>query len=275
MAEFAQRVLMNEFKALSKETWTNIEVCRHPTLPCPGVADPLQRSTVLTTALVTERQRLRMERRAHRAQPRLTLLRRLLQGQNDLPPQLPSLTTRYVTSPRLDPAPNPNRNATLTNSHADFKFVRPLYHPNIYPDGRLCISILHPPGDDEMSGELAAERWSPAQRAETVLLSILSLLDDAETSSPANVDAGVMLRNAPEAYRDMVKKDTEASKQDIPADFVMPTSESAWKRKEEEGDFEMSWEDSDVESFGGSDSESDFDEEMDSDLEEEEDEEDK
>ena len=77
-----------------------------PTLPRPGVADPLQRSTVLTTALVTERQRLRMERRAHRAQPRLTLLRRLLQGQNDLPPQLPSLTTRYVTSPRLDPEPN-------------------------------------------------------------------------------------------------------------------------------------------------------------------------
>jgi ubiquitin-conjugating enzyme E2 R len=172
------------------------------------------------------------------------------------------------TSPPLDPEPN----ATLTNIHADFKFVRPLYHPNIYPDGRLCISILHPPGDDEMSGELAAERWSPAQRAETVLLSILSLLDDAETSSPANVDAGVMLRNAPEAYRDMVKKDTEASKQDIPVDFVMPTSESAWKRKEEEGDFEMSWEDSDVESFGGS--ESDFDEEMDSDLEDEEEEED-
>ena len=26
MADAAQRVLMNEFKALSKETWTNIEV---------------------------------------------------------------------------------------------------------------------------------------------------------------------------------------------------------------------------------------------------------
>ena len=33
MAEFAQRVLMNEFKALSKETWTNIEVRRHPHAP--------------------------------------------------------------------------------------------------------------------------------------------------------------------------------------------------------------------------------------------------
>lgn len=159
---------------------------------------------------------------------------------------------------------------TRTNATTDFKFIRPLYHPNIYPDGRLCISILHPPGDDEMSGELAAERWSPVQRAETVLLSILSLLDDAETSSPANVDAGVMLRNKPEEYKTMVKKDTEASKADIPSGFVMPTHESAWKRKEEEGDFEMSWEDSDVESFGGS--ESDFDEEMDSDFDGDEDE---
>lgn len=148
----------------------------------------------------------------------------------------------------------------------DFKFVRPLYHPNIYPDGRLCISILHPPGDDEMSGETAAERWSPVQRVETVLISILSLLDDAEVSSPANVDAGVMLRNKRSEYMDMVKKDLELSKQDIPTDFVMPTHETAWRKKEDEGDFDMSWEDSDVESFGGSESDLE-DEEMDSDFE--------
>jgi ubiquitin-conjugating enzyme E2 R len=34
----------------------------------------------------------------------------------------------------------------------------------------------------------------------------------------------------------------------------MPTHETAWRKKEDEGDFEMSWEDSDVESFGGSES---------------------
>jgi ubiquitin-conjugating enzyme E2 R len=153
-----------------------------------------------------------------------------------------------------------------TNSMIDFKFIRPLYHPNIYPDGRLCISILHPPGDDEMSGETAAERWSPVQRVETVLISILSLLDDAEVSSPANVDAGVMLRNKPDEYKGLATKDVETSKQDIPADFVMPTHETAWRKKEDEGDFEMSWEDSDVESFGGSESDLE-DEEMDSDME--------
>jgi ubiquitin-conjugating enzyme E2 R len=156
------------------------------------------------------------------------------------------------------------------NTPPDFKFIRPLYHPNIYPDGRLCISILHPPGDDEMSGETAAERWSPVQRVETVLISILSLLDDAEVSSPANVDAGVMLRNKPDEYKGLVKQDLELAKQDIPADFVMPTHETAWKKKEDEGDFEMSWEDSDVESFGGSESDMD-DEEVDSELEAEDD----
>jgi ubiquitin-conjugating enzyme E2 R len=117
-----------------------------------------------------------------------------------------------------------------------------------------------------MSGETAAERWSPVQRVETVLISILSLLDDAEVSSPANVDAGVMLRNKPAEYKEMVKKDLELSKQDIPTDFVMPTHETAWRKEKDEGEFDMSWEDSDAESldFGGS--ESDEDQEMDSDF---------
>jgi len=140
--------------------------------------------------------------------------------------------------------------------HLDFKFTRPLFHPNVYPDGRLCISILHAPGEDEMSGELAAERWSPAQGVESVLISILSLLEDAEVSSPANVDAGVMLRKNPNLYKERVRRDLEASKIDIPAGFVMPTHDSAFKTKKEEDDYTMSWEDSDAEEdFGGSDSE--------------------
>ncbi|KAF2841417.1 putative ubiquitin conjugating enzyme [Patellaria atrata CBS 101060] len=153
----------------------------------------------------------------------------------------------------------------------DFKFLRPLYHPNIYPDGRLCISILHAPGEDEQSGELAAERWSPAQRVESVLLSILSLLDDAEVSSPANVDAGVMLRNDIEGYKKMVKKDLEASKEDIPPDYVMPTHHDAFKTVKND-DFNMDdWADSDDEpDFGGSDSDEDMDHDWDASGDEEE-----
>lgn len=135
--------------------------------------------------------------------------------------------------------------------------MRPIFHPNVYPDGRLCISILHAPGEDEMSGEHASERWSPAQRVESVLISVLSLLDDAEVSSPANVDAGVMLRNHPAKYRECAQQDVEQSKKEIPEGFVMPTHETAYKREVETNDF--SWSDSEVEDdFGGSESDADM-----------------
>ncbi|KAI8940769.1 hypothetical protein NX059_002035 [Plenodomus lindquistii] len=210
----AQRILMNEFKELNKEKWTNIELINENIFEWSVALIVLNEDSMYYGGYFKAK----------------------------------------MTFPRNYP-----------HSPPDFKFVRPLYHPNIYPDGRLCISILHPPGDDAMSGESAAERWSPVQRVETVLISILSLLDDAEVSSPANVDAGVMLRNNPTEYREMVNKDLELSKKDIPADFVMPTHETAWRKKEDEGDFDMSWEDSDIESFGGSDSDIDSDLEMDSD----------
>ncbi|KAH4055180.1 hypothetical protein HBH50_245440 [Parastagonospora nodorum] len=58
---------------------------------------------------------------------------------------------------------------------------------------------------------------SPMQRIETVLISILSLLNDAEVSSPANANAGVMLRNKSDEYKGLVNKDLKLSKQKIPA----------------------------------------------------------
>jgi ubiquitin-conjugating enzyme E2 R len=85
-----------------------------------------------------------------------------------------------------------------------------------YPDGRLCISILHPPGDDPLSGEKAEERWNPTQSVESILLSIVSLLNDPNCSSPANVDAGVMYRNDRESFNKIVEKQVEESKKDIP-----------------------------------------------------------
>ncbi|PLB45929.1 hypothetical protein P170DRAFT_390246 [Aspergillus steynii IBT 23096] len=145
-------------------------------------------------------------------------------------------------------------------SPPEFRFLRPLYHPNIYEDGKLCISILHAPGEDEMSGELASERWSPAQRVESVLISILSLLDDAEVSSPANVDAGVMLRKDPEQYKSIVQINVEDSKNDIPEGFVMPTHQTTAAAKPVEKDDSDFWAESDADDdvFGGSDSDEDL-----------------
>ncbi|CAH8594758.1 unnamed protein product [Schistosoma mattheei] len=64
-----------------------------------------------------------------------------------------------------------------------------LFHPNIYPDGRVCISILHAPGDDPMGYESSVERWSPVQSVEKILLSVVSMLAEPNDESAANVDA--------------------------------------------------------------------------------------
>lgn len=46
----------------------------------------------------------------------------------------------------------------------------------VYKDGRVCISILHAPGDDPMGYESSSERWSPVQSVEKILLSVVSML---------------------------------------------------------------------------------------------------
>ncbi|EME82419.1 uncharacterized protein MYCFIDRAFT_211615 [Pseudocercospora fijiensis CIRAD86] len=215
----ADRVLMNEYKELSKQTWTNIEL----------VNENIYQWSVALIVLNPDS---------------------LYYG-------------GYYKAKMNFPKNYPYEPPT-------FQFDRPLWHPNIYTDGKLCISILHQPGEDLMSGEMAGERWSPVQRVESVLISILSLLDDAECSSPANVDAGVQLRKDAAGYKKRVEEDREKSKQDIPAGFEMPTHESAFKKEEKVDTF--SWSDSEAEDDfdSGDDDEEMFDEDEGTDEEDDE-----
>ncbi|EOY34089.1 Ubiquitin-conjugating enzyme 13 isoform 1 [Theobroma cacao] len=77
------------------------------------------------------------------------------------------------------------------NSPPTVKFTSEIWHPNVYPDGRVCISILHPPGDDPNGYELASERWMPVHTVESIVLSIISMLSSPNDESPANVEAAV------------------------------------------------------------------------------------
>jgi len=198
---------MNEFKTLSQEPWTNIEL----------VNDNVFHWKVALLVLNPESQYYGGYFLANMVFP-----------------------TNYPFSP------------------PDFKFKHPLFHPNVYPDGRLCISILHQPGEDEMSGESASIRWSPAQRVESVLLSVLSLLDDANIDSPANVDASKMFRDDKDAYKKKVEADLEVSKKDIPSGFVMPTTDAFNAKKPVEIQEDDIWADSDEEfDFSGSGSDDD------------------
>lgn len=47
---------------------------------------------------------------------------------------------------------------------------------SVYPNGEVCISILHPPGEDPLRYEKSEERWSPVQSVSSILLSVISML---------------------------------------------------------------------------------------------------
>lgn len=83
------------------------------------------------------------------------------------------------------------------------KIVSEMFHPNVYPDGRVCISILHTPGDDPLGYETAAERWSPVQSIEKILLSVVSMLAEPNDESGANVDACKMWRDDRSQFNDV------------------------------------------------------------------------
>lgn len=135
-----------------------------------------------------------------------------------------------------------------------FRFLIPIYHPNVYPDGQLCISILHKPGEDIMSGEQASERWSPLQGAESVLRSVLLLLDDPEINSPANVDASLLYRDHRPEYNKKARELVERSKKDIPDGFVVPQDFEPPPPPKPESEDDDFWAGSDEEfDFGGSD----------------------
>uniref|UniRef100_A0A7S1YEN1 SUMO-conjugating enzyme UBC9 n=1 Tax=Grammatophora oceanica TaxID=210454 RepID=A0A7S1YEN1_9STRA len=74
------------------------------------------------------------------------------------------------------------------------KFVPPLFHPNVYPSGTICLSILN-----------EEEGWRPAITLKQVLIGIQDLLDDPNPSSPAQTEAFQLYTNNKNEYRRRVK----------------------------------------------------------------------
>ncbi|KAI4163625.1 MAG: hypothetical protein LQ342_002659 [Letrouitia transgressa] len=87
--------------------------------------------------------------------------------------------------------------------HPNGTHVRP---PSVYPTGLVCISILHPPGDDPNHYEQASERWSPIQSVEKILISVMSMLAEPNDESPANVEAAKMWRERRGEFEEKVRR---------------------------------------------------------------------
>ncbi|XP_075690667.1 ubiquitin-conjugating enzyme E2 G1-like isoform X1 [Rhinoderma darwinii] len=77
------------------------------------------------------------------------------------------------------------------------KFITEIWHPNVAKNGDVCISILHEPGEDKFGYEKPEERWLPIHTVETIMISVISMLADPNSDSPANVDAAKEWREDP------------------------------------------------------------------------------
>lgn len=91
------------------------------------------------------------------------------------------------------------------NKPPEFKFITIIPHPNFYPDGRVCISILHE-GQDEYNYESLSERWLPSHSVSTILMSIVLIFNNPNFESPANVDASIEWRNSWNTYKNKIYK---------------------------------------------------------------------
>ena len=91
------------------------------------------------------------------------------------------------------------------NRPPSFRFLSDMFHPNIYEDGRVCISILHE-GVDEYKYEDISERWNPSHSINSVLLSVLAMLSSPNFESPANITASMLWQKNYDEYKYKVYK---------------------------------------------------------------------
>ena len=86
-------------------------------------------------------------------------------------------------------------NHSIRSYNASGKFTPPLFHPNVYPSGTVCLSILN-----------EEEGWRPAITIKQILLGIQDLLDDPNPESPAQADAYNLFKRDRPAYEKKVKQ---------------------------------------------------------------------
>ncbi|XP_010520281.1 PREDICTED: ubiquitin-conjugating enzyme E2 7-like [Tarenaya hassleriana] len=86
------------------------------------------------------------------------------------------------------------------------RFTSEIWHPNVYTDGLVCISILNPPGEDPSGYELAGERWMPVHTVESIVLSIISMLSSPNDESPANLEAAIEWRDQRDEFKKKIRR---------------------------------------------------------------------
>jgi len=74
-------------------------------------------------------------------------------------------------------------------------FKPALFHPNVYPSGTVCLSILDP-----------EKGWRPAITVKQILIGIQDLLDNPNPSDPANSPAYSLYTTSKSKYHDKIRE---------------------------------------------------------------------
>jgi ubiquitin-conjugating enzyme E2 G1 len=88
---------------------------------------------------------------------------------------------------------------SFPNDPPSIHFTSKMYHPNIGTDGKLCMSTLHDQRTDNFYDK-ADEKWNPANTIQSIVLSMMLIIQDPNLESPANIDAAKDLRENKVAY---------------------------------------------------------------------------
>ncbi|KYQ93484.1 putative E2 enzyme Ubc9 [Tieghemostelium lacteum] len=75
------------------------------------------------------------------------------------------------------------------------RFPKDFFHPNVYPTGTVCLSILNEDGD-----------WKPSITVKAILLGIQDLLDTPNPKSPAQQPAITLFLHNIEDYKKRIKQ---------------------------------------------------------------------
>lgn len=75
------------------------------------------------------------------------------------------------------------------------KFAKGLFHPNVYPSGTVCLSILD-----------AAKDYKPSISIKQILIGIQELLNNPNQADPAQKEPYELLKNNPAAYEHRIRQ---------------------------------------------------------------------
>lgn len=114
------------------------------------------------------------------------------------PSEILTLRAEYPTKPPKCTLPCalgsfPSRSTQLI-CHTG-KFIPPLFHPNVYPSGTVCLSILN-----------EEEGWKPAITIKQILQGIQTLLVEVNPESPAQEAAYNLFKKDRAAYEKKIKQ---------------------------------------------------------------------